>query len=323
MRKERVVMKKRLGCVLFFLSFIFLNFYVCASIRNIQFDEETEVTGVITDFNWYRNGIKLTGNTTFANPFPIGSRGDYTAGLNLHDGEISRTLTLSSDLYLGDKTFIRGSGYIDGTELAGQTHAIILNGDVQLSNGTIIITDDLVINGGGNVLDFNSYALSVADGKTLTLKNIVLRNVTAGSIVMVGASKLYLDNVVIELSGNYTFATGTLYVYGNVVVTGKGRSFILNGDIVFAADSILYFDVGTTFNYDSGTTAFDPTSVLHFNGCTVDIATAGLTVGSSLILFENKVTIQGGNTLNASAADIRVLSGARIELDTDAIFKVN
>ncbi len=319
-------MKKKFGRAAIFIFLITLFFQIKVSaIEHAIYDGQVDIgAGSIADFTWYRDGIRLTGDATFSTPHIIGTRRGST-GINLQ----TNTLTLSSDLLLGDAVLLQGdTGTIKGAAaLSGEIFSLVLTGSAMLMSGhTINVGESLAINGCGNVLDFNGGVLDIAAAKTLTLKNIVLRNVTAGSITLAAnTSKLVLDNVVIELTGNYTFATGDLELYGNVVVTGKGRSFILNGDaITLAADAILYFDVGTTFDVNAHT-SFTPnaTSVLHFNGCTIDIAGAGLDAGSAMMLFENKVTIQGANTLDGDSADIRVLSGARVVLDNSAIFKVN
>ena len=322
-------MRKKFGSVIFLTIILSLfssvNFKLSAAGgvvgSHAVYDSEQTIDATFdnVNFNWYRDGIVLGAeDVTFANPFPIGSRGIYLNGLDLN----SNRLTFSSDLYLGDETLIEGPGSLS----ADGIHCLILNGDVKLSEDNINIASGLRINGGGNILDFNGIGITVEAGQALTLKNIVLRRFTGAAIGMGAGSSLHLENVVIELTGNSSFNTGSLSIRGNVIVKGSGYSFTLGADtagLTFEADSILHFDVGTTFDVNKNIFAGNATSALHFNGCTVDVVGAGLTVDTGLVLFENKVTIQGANTFDAAAADIRVLSGARVVLDTDAVFKVN
>ena len=132
-----------------------------------------------------------------------------------------------------------------------------------------------------------------------------------------------LDNVKIELSGNLLIA-GLVDIYGAVVVTGEGQTLEFDsGTITQMANSIFYFDVGTTWDVDGvGTYAGNAASTIHFNGCTIDMTDAGFTVDAGYAIFENKVTINGENTLNISTASTKVLGGARVILANGADLNV-
>jgi len=287
------------------------------------YDSQKSVNRKNIEYAWYLDGIALDGDATFGAPL-VATKGGST-GINLNDGTEEYTLTLSTDILLGGGILIRGSGSIRGTDENSDTHSLVLTGSTTLIGGTVNISNDLVINGQGNVLDFNSQSLAIGNDKTLTLRNIVLRTVDTNSITWGNAgSKLILDDVVIELIDNFEVETGLVDLYGTNVITGKGYSFVFNsGTISPQANSILSFDHGTTFDVNDGTFSPNASSILHFNGCTVDMAGADLTVNNGMVLFENKVEITGDNTFYGDGADMRVLSGARVILGRKTTFQVS
>ena len=309
---------KKLGCtaiVALFLT-VCLNMDLRAAPivgAPVYYDFEETLGGDIHNFEWFRNGLILDTNRTFASPCPI-ENSDGTAylyGIDL----AGRLLVANSDLYLGNGTKIVGDGVAAEIKSSNGSEALIMNGDVQLQGGNVLI-GGITINGGGNILDFNNFALEIKTAATLTIKNAVLKNVTAGSFIWQVDSILALENVVIELSGNLALgvATGTITVAGNVLVTGADTFSLSNGTISIATDAILSFDHGTAFNYTLGT--FTNAGTLHLNGCSVslggDLAVAGT------VLFENKVVVSGTNTFDLSGAATKVLSGARVELQGTA-----
>ncbi|MCF7899184.1 hypothetical protein K9L05_00875, partial [Candidatus Babeliales bacterium] len=255
------------------------------------------VAATIKDFYWYRDGFQVSTMATIAIPEPVGCiGGDFSAGVDLNAG----VLNLSSDLYLGAGTFIKaGSG--NGL-IFGEGNSFIFGGDVQLADSSpnVIVTYNLVINGGGYSLDFNGQSLVVYPDGLLSLKNTTLKNFTTDSIIVGedATSFLYLDNVTIELTGDFDLSTGgEINITGVVCVKGNGHTFSLTaGTISMAENSVLYFDNGTTFKINGGTFTPDASSTLFFDSCTVDVSVADLTVGSGSVLFENKVAVKGSGT---------------------------
>ncbi|MFA5075508.1 MAG: hypothetical protein WC436_05405 [Candidatus Babeliales bacterium] len=261
---------------------------------------------------WLLGGFTMpnSGIVTFKTPVPVGD------SILLDTTGIA---TLASDMHLADGARIGASGNIDAHRFS-----LVLTGSFSLGGSTVtFVNNNASIVGDGNVLDFDGGVLAISNNLTLTLSNIVLRNFTTGSITWGNASsQLYLENVLIELSGNFSVA-GILNTYGTNVVTGVGQ------DLILAAGSIVTVESGSILSFDHGTTldinvdSFHNNGILHFNGCTVDIAGAGLNLNDAgTLLFENRVVITGGETLENSAGTTKVLSGATVELKSGATLNI-
>lgn len=106
-----------------------------------------------------------------------------------------------------------------------------------------------VLQGNGNVLDLSSGgSLIVQAGVGLGVTDVVIKGLseTQGTIVMCDQnSTLSLSNVVLQLSGSYSFTQGKLYFYGanSMIVTGS-NILTIGGTAVARID-------GTTLEYDT------------------------------------------------------------------------
>jgi WD40 repeat protein len=113
----------------------------------------------------------------------------------------------------------------------------------------------------------------------------------------------------LDLSADFNFRQGQLFINNDVVVSGTSSfvysspssSFITHG-------GTLAFDHGTTFSFAPATASKDllimqdPTSVLKMNGCTLKCTDTGFRLTSGTLLFDNKVVLDSLNATNFSTA---------------------
>ena len=274
---------------------------------------------------------------------PIG----YVASpMNLNGGLIS----LQGDLHMSSTTYIKTGGRIDGNG-----YAMILGGNMGLPPGEYLkFVSDTILDGRNK--DFvlgNGAQLIVDSGVTLTLKNIILKNVndlTVSSFVMTGTdSNIAFKNVKIALSGNYTFTQGHLFIHDDVVVTGTSK-FIYesNQESYIDNDGCLSFDFDTTFCYKPTglnrklIVMTDVTSKLSFNGSRLEAPsevargielTNGTLILDNAVEFENLTVSGTANSLNNRAItigdgvsasnnlDVYLLSGATV--NTEGVLDYN
>lgn len=249
-------------------------------------------------------------------------------------GEIdlnSRTLTLTGDLYLGSNASIKGgtTSAIDATS-GGNTYAIMMSDDMTIST-EFTISDDTIIDGGGNRLILASGAkINVAAGATLTLQNMTITGLQGTRINMnATTSKVNFDNCHIWLSGDYTISSGSWDFYNNVIMSGAGNSFIYNSAQTSAitSESKLYIDEGVTFEYTSLATneismAANTSYLYLLNGSTLKengAGTNGLTLATGTVILDGLVTLDV-----KSGSDGIIFNSAKTVLsaETNAIVKV-
>jgi hypothetical protein len=282
---------------------------------------------------------------------------------SVNDSFSGAIMVLGGDLTLGSTVSIN-----QGLNIKGYGHSLILTSSLLIPNtktfkitadGGSVGDGDLILNGMGNYIDLQGIIEVDAD-TTLTIRNAILginasndtgngqfKIALAGGGTTVG--RLALQNVDIRLSGhNLKFEAmggsadhkGEFFIHDNVTVSGYGKTFDYQSacPMFIAADSMLYFDVGTTFNYapgdGSGTDRslvrmVDATSVLYLNGCVLNANGGnpcdGLQLTKGTVIFDNKVVIDNdGNTDvtksfelgdGTNPVTVAVLGGARVEVD--------
>jgi len=180
---------------------------------------------------------------------------------------------VSQELYLQRMDCTQtGSIYWDGSSGG----IIKLNSQVSLSS-TWTFSKDVIIEGNNRYLDLeDSGAIVVERGSTLTLKDITIRGVSGNKLRCLDDSgRIILNNVVLEMNGNYTFDKGALEFYND---------FFLSGGYTFSYDSAMTSTVhtdsdlfmgGRSVLYIGRKTATSPNQPLDFE-----------TVGLSNITFD-------------------------------------
>jgi hypothetical protein len=160
---------------------------------------------------------------------------------------------------------------------------------------------DVTIDGGGNTVTLVGGApFVVADATTLTLKNMTLRGLLSGRIVMEGDdSRLIFDSIDIPLEGNYTLTRGGLVFQRDVFISGT-NTFALSTTrtCTIATHSHLTFDVGMVFSVDSRNTNRDVltmesrTSQLTTIGARLHVAYSGIRLKTGTLVVDHRSTFE-------------------------------
>lgn len=295
----------------------------------------------INDLTLFQDGLTLSDSSVILDmKSPLG----LLSPIALNGG----TLSLSVDWPFSSASYMVTPG--GGGSIKGNGYAIILYGDFEIPTGEYLkfkgqsaiegLNHELILTGSSQlIIDTNS---------TLSLSNLTLKYVANSpeipSIIMTNtSSQLSLHNVTIALSGDYTFTQGQLFIHNDVVICGTS-SFIYasNQPSHIAQNSLLYFDIGTTFSYaPSNATAAsnsslinmeDKTSKLIFNNCSLNVSVAGLNVTKGTVILNNKLWIynyggtgagdcfkfgDGSNSIND--VNLQIYPGATINLIAGSI----
>jgi hypothetical protein len=239
---------------------------------------------------WFPKGFKINagGDASMCILPPVSGEIDFN----------DRTLTLTGDLWLASNATIKST---TAGKIAGTGNSIILSGDLDL-NTTLTFDGDTVIDGNNNILALGTLGkLSISNSVTVTLKNIILNDLSGTKIQLGNASsKLVLDNTAIWLNGDYSFSTGSLFVHNDVIISGSGHTFTFNSNSVnnsyITRESKFCIDNGVTFNYNATANSrlkmIDDSSEFHLNGCTLYASNAnGITLTNGTVKLDGMVTL--------------------------------
>jgi hypothetical protein len=331
-----------------------------------------------TQYTSFVSGDSALGYVAFRNGFAVPAGGVVTIGTLLPvAGQINLNttgqITLASDLILASgASFAAGGGTIDG-----QGNAVFLSDNLTLPAGSALaFASNTIVDGCGHELVLANGApgaqlyVNGPAGTTLTLRNMVLRGVSDYSggahAITFGANPnqtLELENVVIDLGGNFTFVGGNLSIRGDVMVVGAytsvqnglmaigGHSFIYQAanDCTINSDSTLAFDLYSIFNYqpsDGSATHLvfaNGTARLLLNQATLFTPRAiGLQLTKGHLIVENTTTlgsdypitpgvpivfderiIQMGDGTNANEFTVTYLAGAQLQLNATMLRNSN
>lgn len=220
----------------------------------------------------------------------------------------------TSNLIIMNNDFELDAGYllsVSGT-LQGNGYSMILYGDLIIPEMTTLkITSSLLIEGNGHTLLIDKFAQLLTDTHaTVTLRNLILRNAlnTPEKPALAGCgsdSKIAFDNVNINFGDDFWFKRGSMYFHNNNIYSG-GSKMIYNSiqPIFVAPDSTLMFDKNTTLFYCPENTnqnliiPQDPSSILYFDGATLQTTPTGLSLKEGYMFFENQVNLDVGTEFN-------------------------
>lgn len=241
----------------------------------------------------------------------------------------------------------------------GQTTPSIIHG-----NGKCLALDAL---GGGN-----NVAISVGAGEgagspvTLNIEDVHLTGLKGGVALdtLVSTANTYstnsaylastnvlrcvdytgvinLRNVDLNLAGNYTLSAGSINIYNDVVLRGKGYQFAFssNGTLAIKSGATFLIDRNVTFSYDSSglgdlggdgvsgasktqLTMADQTSRLFLNGCTFYGTQTSPTLQTGVLVVSDHVTLQSEGAVDAESIVLSDAGGLRIEVLAGAILDV-
>jgi len=213
---------------------------------------------------------------------------------------LNSDLELNYDLEIGPNTVL----YLNNHKIIGNGHSIILDSDFTVNAGeTLYISGNATIEGrkGGNLVLGNRAQILVDGNSTVTLRNLVLKN-TRNTIARPAAKcmewhgKLALDNVTFDLTDDFYFYSGQMFIHNDVIFTGTSQ-FVYWGVRPSYINSTLHFDKGTTFDFHPSTTdkalikMQKETSSIYFDGCTLKTTHTGMQLTKGRVYFDNKVTV--------------------------------
>lgn len=209
-------------------------------------------------------------------------------------------LTLIDDLNLGSNVTFSSGGIINGrgcTIFLGDSLTIPSNKIIHIGNNT-------TIDGRGNALIIGDYAqLMVDTSVTLTLQNMVLKSGSKTGVFPPvrcagSASKLVLDNVVIEPQADIPFFQGQLYIHDDVIFSGTSAFVYTSPQSSFiTSGATLLFDKSTTFSFAPSTQTnnqikmVDATSKIVLDSCTLKCTDTGFRLTTGRLLCDNKVNL--------------------------------
>lgn len=274
-------------------------------------DSEIESTFIFPDFKLLTQQEMIEIFALFAAGFEVEIGGyiyiewpaEVACPFSLNGG----TMALGIDLSLSSASNLVSPG--GGGKISGNGNAIRFKGNFEIPEGEYFhFISDTILEGLGHELILTKNAQLIVDmNTTLSLRNIILKCVgdtpELPSIVMTDASsKLSLQNVIISLSSDYTFTQGSMFIDGDVLITGTSTFIYTSNEPIFISDSsTLYFDLGSTFSYAPSNAVVGSnsalinmkniTSRLSLDTCTLNIPTSGLNLTKGTLIITGKVDI--------------------------------
>lgn len=272
-------------------------------------------------FVWLRNGFTID-NTTLT----LDQCGPVSGDIGLN----SQTIILNHDLMLDSTVTMTGDGTIKG-----EGHKIVLGGDLTYTDQLTLdsaTTTNITIDGQGNSLVLGSgSSIHLADGETVTFKNITIENLSGSRIIMDGTtSKIIFDDANIYLDSDYTVTQGAIDFEHNCSINGyanTNRKFIFQSsqNLTITADAVLEVGMNMTLEHDNASVTnnfifSDKSSRLLLNGGTLSIAQSnGLSLEDGTLAVGHTPSIAGNLTIGdglsaANDVNLELSPGVLIDL---------
>lgn len=236
------------------------------------------------------------------------------------------TLDLLSDLYLSSNFTFSTNDFLSGF-IKGRGNTIHFSGTTRFQQAkTVKVIDDTIIDGGGCKVILEPYAQLLVDHDvTLTLKNmhfVQQRNTIGRPSLRLASptSKLALEDVKFSLADDFYFNQGSLFIHGDVVVTGSSVfSYRSAQPCVISSESMWLFDKGTTLFHDPKTLTNDQlfmqdqTASLVFNNATLLTTHTGMRITRGLLCLDNGVTFS--STAQTRFVEMSLLGSSVTDID--------
>lgn len=178
------------------------------------------------------------------------------------------------------------------------------------------IDESMLLDLNGMTIDMADTAAAIAlqagalSGSTLTLKNGRLMNLSGTKLSAPAGATLVLENMVLELSDDYTFADAALEIRGTCEVrgvSGKAFTYTSTDTLTINSDAHFRFADGITYAHNNeGTTNLiltDGTSSMEFIGATF---TGSYTAEGPLVLTKGVLLADHNAALNPGTAGIQI-----------------
>ena len=188
---------------------------------------------------------------------------------------------------------------------------LVLNNNVVLENAHLNFSGKSVVCGQGHalILGKNS-SITVDKNSLLRLKNLRVRDVNGNNIQCLDDSgKIFIEDSVWNLNGNYTFAKGSFDVLNQFEVLGENCTFAYKTNQTSSVNSQGKFRLGrgVIFYYDPASSAksliklIDASSCLQLDGATLSSNATGMALTKGKIIVDCKSYIYN-NALNDAQA---------------------
>lgn len=279
-------------------------------------EENYTSAGTVWGFVTYQEGFSINSTVTLSISVASNIKGGRILISDGGELELLGDLCLDSDVYLEIGSSSGDIGYVDGNG-----NGIICDGDLDIpANRKLRFVGDTIIDCREHYLNLGSGAQLLIDSSvTLTLRNLVLTGLqgvgsSSGSIGFVDNSgSLALQNVVVEMEGDYSLDQGYLYIHDDVLFEGIDKKFTYSSRYEYPnqrpirVDSYakLLFDFETIFEYGNQSSVSDEcrhsliltdtSSVLVFNGSKLIVPVdanvySGFFVKDGTLILDNLVT---------------------------------
>ena len=202
---------------------------------------------------------------------------------------------------------------------------IVLNSDLGIT-GTLELRGTCTLVGNGHRMDLaTTGSLVISRNANVTLQNIKIENVdTTNGFETWDGSTVYMDGVIMKLSGNYSYTTGTWNVTKRGLnIEGDGNTFehASSQPLTVDTNSSLGMKRGTTFSYNSsGATNLAINGEFLFDQSTLSLAAGkSLTLNSGTLVAKNMVQMNGGSLIGTplilgDGLDLYIEGGSLINL---------
>jgi len=261
--------------------------------------------------------------------------GTLAANVTMNGG----TLALASDLNcapdillsgtgtvaLSNKTFNLGTNPItwnDSITWNGAGGVLRLNAPLTL-NTTWVFSGQCIIDGKGQTIDLTSGNIVVAPGSSLTLMNVMVKNVSGSAVVCAdNTGEITFSDVTWIQNGNYNFTAGALQFKNQNYLKGIDTIFAYESSVTSTvlAHSSVELDIGFTFSYDPGIASqnllqfIDDTSKLILNGATLHATITGLQLTKGTLIVDSNSTMES----ESPTGDNAIVNGITFGDDTGA-----
>jgi hypothetical protein len=285
----------------------------------------TEDVESIDNMRFIKRGFTVPSGKSLTINTPI----QVSGNINL---DTDGTLVLNGDLTLASNAYITSGGNFNGNGFSLRfTNSLMITA---AGNGLHFIGGNAIVDGGGNVLSFESDGYCYIDTDiSVTLRDMIVHLSSSDALQLAAKADLTMQNVIIYLEDNYTFSTGRLFIEDDVILRGN-KIFTYSSDkpMYLQKNSMLFFDIGTTFSYapqESNNRGLvhmvDETAKLYLNGCTVCSTTTGLQLTNGTLVLDNKNNFYAdGSTLSSGISlgngfiendlNIKIMPGASINI---------
>jgi hypothetical protein len=199
------------------------------------------------------------------------------------DGYNTTLITQSVD---GDKVVtFNGNLSIDSSVLSLNACTMVLTEDTELNGATWAFNDNATLDGGGNVFDLSTGTITIASGKVLKMRNIILKHLRSDSF---GSSEGLIDfnKVTLVLNENIDWSAKPTYFEVN------GPVLVVTGQYSLTVNTLKATINDATLSYDT-LSDIDAHNIIGFGGNGRTLFVGGLaTFTETTITSENPNLLQ-------------------------------